>query len=226
MKKEEATTKEIITAPPILNGKLIQAEGLDLWYLHQFLTKKQADKLFDTLEDELEYFTGDLAKVKIFGKWRDIPREQVAFGDPGMVYRFSSLSVPALPWPSALKDLRDDVSSVLGQDYNFVLVNRYRNGLDHMGEHRDDEGELDEGAGIVSISLGQVRDFVLRHRDVKFKKRRMDSVKIPLGHGSLLHMRSPTNTFWYHALPPRKKALGVRINLTFRKVIPEKMSKK
>lgn len=105
-------------------------------------------------------------------------------------------------------------------------IRRYRNGNDHMGEHRDDEGELDQEAGIVSISLGQVRDFVFKHRDVKFKKRRVDPIKIPLGHGSLLHMKPPTNEFWYHALPVRKNAPGVRINLTFRKVLPEKMVRK
>lgn len=35
-------------------------------------------------------------------------------------------------------------------------MSRYRNGNDHIGEHRDDESELDVEAGIASVSLGQV----------------------------------------------------------------------
>lgn len=43
-------------------------------------------------------------------------------------------------------------------------------------------------------------------------------VKIDLQHGSLLLMNTPTNAYWYHSIPVRKSAPGVRINLTFRKL--------
>ena len=33
-------------------------------------------ELFDLLEEEVEYLTGDLAKVKVFGKVYNIPRKQ------------------------------------------------------------------------------------------------------------------------------------------------------
>lgn len=43
------------------------------------------------------------------------------------------------------------------------------------------------------------------------------SVKVELQHGSLLMMNPPTNKIWYHSLPVKKSAVGVRINMTFRK---------
>ncbi len=48
-----------------------------------------------------------------------------------------------------------------------VFVDRYNDGNDKMGEHKDDEKELDPQAPIASLSFGQARDFVLRHQDRK-----------------------------------------------------------
>lgn len=47
------------------------------------------------------------------------------------------------------------------------LFMRYRNGNDHMGEHRDNEPELDPKFPIASISFGQARQFVLKHKDAR-----------------------------------------------------------
>ena len=90
-----------------------------------------------------------------------------------------------------------------------------------MGEHRDDEKDLVHGYPIASLSLGQARDFIFKHTDSRGKnaKRCIDPVKIELQHGSLLMMKHPTNTYWYHALPPRKRLPNVRINMTFRKMV-------
>ena len=109
-----------------------------------------------------------------------------------------------------------------GEAFNFVLVNRYKDGSDHIGEHRDDERDLCRGAAIASLSFGQARDFVFRHREARgTSARRKDirPVKIELGHGSLLVMKQPTNREWYHSLPVRKGASSPRINLTFRRMV-------
>lgn len=99
------------------------------------------------------------------------------------------------------------------------LFDRYKDGEDYMGEHRDDEKDLDPSAPIASLSLGRTRDFVFRHSSVKHKKNQLsntDNIKIELRPGSLLLMNYPTNKHWYHSLPKRKNRLGVRINMTFR----------
>lgn len=102
-----------------------------------------------------------------------------------------------------------------------LLSTRYKDGQDHMGEHRDDEKELDPLCPIASVSLGAARDFIFRHRDARGKQscRQIEPVKLELAPGSLLLMNAPTNTFWYHSLPVRKKVLLPRINLTFRRIL-------
>ena len=90
-----------------------------------------------------------------------------------------------------------------------------------MGFHKDDEKDLDTKSSIASLSFGQARDFVFKHEDNKKKagSKNIDDVTLTLEPGSLLMMKYPTNRYWYHALPKRKRVLGVRINLTFRSMV-------
>ncbi|XP_013199446.1 DNA oxidative demethylase ALKBH2 [Amyelois transitella] len=206
-----------------ITWKKIKKNGLDLDYA-VVIPRQIASELFQELEDTLEYFTGDLNIIKVFGKAYNIPRKHVAYGDPGVTYTYSGITVPALPWPEPVLALREFLVDLKGLKYNFVLVNRYKNGRDHMGEHRDNEPELDPDYPIASISLGQERDFVLKHKDSRRpgqQKVFIPPVKILLEHGSILLMNPPTNEIWYHSLPLRKSVHGPRINLTFRKIRPK-----
>lgn len=54
----------------------IAAEALDLDYTIVF-PRALANELLKRLEDELEYFTGNLTRIKVYGKWHPIPRQQV-----------------------------------------------------------------------------------------------------------------------------------------------------
>ncbi|XP_043968830.1 DNA oxidative demethylase ALKBH2 [Gambusia affinis] len=197
----------------------IEAEGLDCDYALLFL-KEEADNLFRQLEEEVVYSTGEEAKVQVFGKVYNIPRKQATYGNAGLTYTYSGVRRLASPWTPTLEYIRNAVTDATGQKFNFVLINRYKDGQDHMGEHRDDEKELDPSCPIASVSLGAARDFVFRHRDARGKRssRQIHPVKLELAHGSLLLMNPPTNTFWYHSLPVRKKVLSPRINLTFRRI--------
>lgn len=199
----------------------IRAEGLDCDYTLLF-GKAEADEIFRELEKEVEYFTGDLARVQVFGKWHVVPRKQATYGDAGLTYTFSGLTLSPRPWIPVLQRVQARVSAVTGQTFNFVLVNRYKDGCDHIGEHRDDERELAPGSSIASVSFGACRDFLFRHRESRGKApvRKVATVRLQLAHGSLLMMNPPTNTYWYHSLPIRKKVLAPRVNLTFRKILP------
>ena len=172
------------------------------------------------LEEDLpQYLEASRNEVKIMGRVCKIPRKQAAFGDEGLSYNFSGVSVPAMPWTPLLKQLRDAVADTLGEQFNFVLVNRYKDGSDHIGEHRDDEKDLVSQSSIASLSFGQERDFVFKHKDSRgraAKRKDIDVVRLSLQHGSLLVIKHPTNTYWYHSLPPRKGLHRARVNLTFR----------
>ncbi|XP_078237963.1 DNA oxidative demethylase ALKBH2 [Pogona vitticeps] len=200
--------------------KQIRAEGLNCDYKILF-GKAEADRLFQELEKEVEYFDGQLTKLHIFGKWHNIPRKQVTYGDPGLTYTYSGVTFSPKPWIPVLDCIRDRLRLATGHAFNFVLINRYKDGRDHMGEHRDDEKELAPRSPIASVSFGAPRDFVFRHGASRGRNpsRRLGPVKLLLEHGSLLMMNFPTNRDWYHSLPTRRKVLAPRINLTFRKVV-------
>lgn len=199
----------------------IMKEDLNL-QLTQLYSQEDADTLLKLCEQELVYNEGDLAMIKLFGKRIQIPRKQVAHGNTGLTYTFSGNTIPAREWTPLLLKIRDQISAATGYQFNFVLINRYKDGHDYMGEHKDDEKDLFPGFPIASLSLGQPRDFVFRHQDSRGKdcKRKIAPVSLKLEHGMLLLMKHPTNSFWYHSLPRRTRALGVRVNLTFRKMQP------
>ncbi|XP_006015209.1 DNA oxidative demethylase ALKBH2 [Alligator sinensis] len=198
----------------------VQAEGLSCDYRILF-GRAEADEILQQLEKEVEYFEGDLAKVQVFGKWHIVPRKQVTYGDPELTYTYSGVTFSPKPWIPILHWIRDRVTLATGHTFNFVLINRYKDGRDHMGEHRDDERELVPQSPIASVSFGACRDFFFRHGASRGKNatRHIEPVKLQLAHGSLLMMNYPTNLYWYHSLPTRKKVLAPRINLTFRKVM-------
>lgn len=196
--------------------------GLNVDYYPKFFSKVDSDALLKQLEAELRsYYEFSRNEVKVFGKVHKIPRKQTAFGDSGLSYNFSGTTVLANTWIPLMSGIRACVESVVGVNFNFVLVNRYGNGNDHMGEHRDDESDLIKGAPIASVTFGQARDFVFKHKDSRGKKATRKDIRpvtVCLEHGSLLIMKHPTNSEWYHSLPVRKKAHGIRVNLTFRQM--------
>ncbi|XP_008847183.1 DNA oxidative demethylase ALKBH2 [Nannospalax galili] len=206
-----------------LSWRHIRSKGLSCDYTVLF-GKAEADEIFRELEEEVEYFTGALARVQVFGKWHSVPRKQATYGDTGLTYTFSGLTLTPKPWIPVLERVRDCISGVTGQTFNFVLINRYKDGRDHIGEHRDDERELAPGSPIASVSFGACRDFLFRHKSSRGKSHQqtVEVVRLQLAHGSLLMMNHPTNTHWYHSLPIRKKILAPRVNLTFRKILPTK----
>lgn len=199
----------------------LRGENFHCDYFSHFMPRSEADKLLSDCEGSLTYFTGELATVKLYGRSIPIPRKQVAYGDDGLTYTYSGITVPARPWLPFLAAVRQRIEEKTGFKFNFVLINRYKDGQDSMGEHRDDEKDLDLHHPIASLSLGQHRDFIFRHKDArgKNKTRDIDPIKLELEHGSLLMMNPPTNDFWYHSLPRRANQTGVRINMTFRKIL-------
>lgn len=108
---------------PIRSQKIV-AEGLDVDYYEGFLTGAESKALMEYMENNACYLDGPLTQVKVFGQYYPIPRQQVAFGDKNVTYKFSGTVVPALPWPQPLLELKNKICLARGVDYNFVLVNR------------------------------------------------------------------------------------------------------
>lgn len=146
-------------------------------------------------------------KPGIFGYMQ--PRLIASYGDPGVVYRYSGTTNVALPWTATLLEIKQQIEAFYG-NYNYCLANRYRFGADSMGWHADDEPEM--GDVIGSLSLGATRKFRIRHNTTR------ETQTYLLEHGSLLIMAGTMQRFWQHEVPKTKRPVGERINLTFRKI--------
>lgn len=182
-----------------------------LLYISDFLESQRASRLMQQLPDQLHWRQD---QIQIFGRQVAIPRLQAWYGDSGLDYRYSGLTLRALPWPSILLELKQQIEVFSGYRFNAVLANLYRNGRDSVGWHADDEPELGINPVIASLSLGQPRPFQLRHRHDNQRKHQLE-----LASGSLLLMSGALQHHWHHCLPKRPKLHQPRINLTFRRLI-------
>ena len=193
----------MFTMPDLNNGFLVYIDK-------KFYNKKQSDKIYKKLIDEIQYDENSI--IKIMGKEIAIPRKQTAYGDPGMSYSFSGTRVNAKSWLPFLLKIKDDIELQTNEKFNFCLVNYYENGNNYIGYHSDDEKELGKEPSIVSISFGATRKFYFKSKIDK----NLPVKKISLNHGCLCYIMHPTNKYWKHSVPKEPKIDSPRINLTFR----------
>jgi alkylated DNA repair dioxygenase AlkB len=130
-----------------------------------------------------------------------------------VVYGYAGLDHAALPWTPLLQLIREAVEAACGQAFNGVLLNRYRDGQDSMGWHSDDEASLGTNPLIASLNLGAARRFDFRRKGTS-----RIGHSLELGHGSLLVMAGATQHHWQHQIAKTRKASGLRLNLTFRRI--------
>jgi alkylated DNA repair dioxygenase AlkB len=189
----------------------IALQGAELRLATGFLTSDEAAAAFAELRDEIRW---EQHRIRLFGRECAVPRLSCWIGDPGASYRYSGSLFQPHPWTPALQQLRERVEHACDARFDSVLANLYRDGSDGMGWHSDDEAELGAEPLIASLSLGATRRFRLRHRDDP--ARRWEQ---PLETGSLLLMAGATQRNYRHDLPRTRRAVGARINLTFRRVM-------
>jgi alkylated DNA repair dioxygenase AlkB len=181
-------------------------DGGLLLYDEAFLPPHFAESYFVELRDQFAW----KQKPAVFGHMQ--PRLIASSGDEGVTYRYSGLDYTALPWTATLLEIKEKIEAVKGE-YNYCLLNRYRSGSDSMGWHADDEPEMCNVIG--SLSLGATRQFRIRHnitREIKM---------LPVSNGTLIIMAGKMQQFWKHDVPKTKQNVGERINLTFRKIVKE-----
>ena len=155
--------------------------------------------------------------IFVWGKNHPQPRLVAWYGDRGTDYTYSGVTLTPLPWTELLLNIKGRVETVAATGFNSVLLNYYRDNRDSMGFHSDDEPELGERPVIASLSLGEERTFVLKHRANKFAK----PVRLRLASGSLLLMKGETQRYWKHGIAKESRLCGPRINLTFRRIVSQ-----
>ena len=205
-----------MTQPDLFNDlqlqsvELIEIDDGDILWIKRFLPKADADALLQTLQTEIPWRQDS---IRIAGKDTPIPRLQAWYGDPGMTYTYSGLKLDPLPWTPTLATLKQRIEDYSDCHFNSLLANLYRTEQDSVGWHADDEPELGQNPAIASLSLGDTRDFQLKHHQHTDKK-----LTLPLQHGDLLIMKGALQHHWLHQIPKSKTPCGPRINLTFRRI--------
>jgi len=152
--------------------------------------------------------------VVVWAKEYRQPRLTAWYGDRGCDYSYSGITLAPLPWTDLLLDVKKRVETAATASFNSVLVNYYRDNRDSMGFHSDDEPELGARPVIASLSLGEERTLILKHKTNEFAK----PVRLRLASGSLLLMKGETQRYWKHGIAKESRPCGPRVNLTFRQI--------
>lgn len=179
-------------------------------YYGKIISHEEASRYFDMLYTYIEWRNDEAI---IFGKKIITKRKVAWYGDASFSYTYSNTTKYALPWTRELLELKKMIEKETGEVFNSCLLNLYHNGEEGMAWHSDGETDLKKDGAIASFSLGAERKFAFKH------KTSGEKVELFLEHGSLLVMKDITQTYWLHRLPPSKRIMSPRVNLTFRMIV-------
>ena len=188
-------------------------------YFRKIFSDSRTQHYYDLFEKSLVYNSDIDSQITIYGKQMYIPRKQVAYGEPNIAYHFSGATVKTNDWNKddvickAIFGIKTQVELLTNTKFNYVLINRYKDGNDSIGFHSDDEKDLDLDSPIVGITFGAERDFILKSNTGNKRH------TLRLHNGSMIIMHSPTNKYWKHSVPKRASVKAPRISLTFRKMV-------
>ncbi|HEV2262662.1 MAG TPA: alpha-ketoglutarate-dependent dioxygenase AlkB [Candidatus Rubrimentiphilum sp.] len=113
--------------------------------------------------------------------------------------------------PAELANLQDRVEKFLGERFNTVSLQYYRDHNDSVAWHSDHTEELIENATVAIVSLGAARDMLIRS-----KARPRRTIARTLEPGSLFVMGGRAQDFWEHHIPKLRQPLGPRISVALR----------
>ena len=191
------------------NHNLLPYDGT-VNYFGQVFDLPLADHYYEVLMHSIEWKNDE---AFVMGKHIITKRKVAWYGDESYPYTYSNTTKVALPWTTALLELKKVVEEKTDSIYNSCLLNLYNNGSEGMAYHSDDEKTLAKHSPIASLSFGAERRFLFKHKQTK------ETITTHLSHGSLLVMKDETQVNWLHRLPTTTKILKPRINLTFRQMV-------
>lgn len=171
------------------------AEG-GVFYRPGIVAPAVAARWFNALRDGVDW---QAMRRPMYDRVVDVPRLVASY----------RLDAPALPEP--LAEIAACVRAALGQPFNTVGLNCYRDGNDSVAPHNDKLETLVPGRPIALLSLGATRRMTVR---AKVPPR--TPIHIDLEPGSLLVMSHDSQRHYDHGIPKSRIAVPARISLAFR----------
>lgn len=206
----------IIQALPSLPIALKYA-GAIIRYNASFFPTDVADRFFQELLAFDQFATHE---INPYTK-KDIARKTLQFGDPNVrVYKYSTASAKSVrPWrhTSCLQEMKNAIYLATGVKPNMCLINFYTPDA-QLSYHSDDENDMVAESTVASVSLGTVRRFKMREKQLNADTPHVEGANMwtwMLAHGSLLTMEGKCQTVLEHSVP-KMSCEGIRINCTFR----------
>lgn len=178
-----------------------------------FLNYYKCDIFNDFIEKSVEEIKDELLHkppIKMYGKIVHQQRDIGFFSNTSIGYYYSGQLAKSKPLPPNLLKLMEMINEGFNTKYNGVLVNRYVDGNNYIGDHSDDEKHLDP-CGVVAISHGAVRKFRIKDKITGKKIIDIDTIS-----NSIIHMGGDFQKDFTHGIPVEKKVKGVRYSFTFR----------
>lgn len=150
--------------------------------------------------------------IQLFGKTVLQPRLSRFYSDSGVSYVYSRQEFVGQRWTQELIELNEKIQEQTPHKFNSALASYYRDGIDSMGLHADNEPELGRNPTIASMNYGASRKMVFRKNATKEK------IELVLNHGDLLIMSGALQHNWKHEIPKQRKIVEPRLNITFRQI--------
>lgn len=176
-----------------------------------------SDSLIKNLTAECETLPFSAKDFVMYGKKHKTPRKTCSlhFGEEKMTYTYSGIKEETEKATDSFQELKKKVdtytSSKEGEEFNFALINHYKDGSNYISPHSDNEKCIVKHSTIASVSFGSERKFTLK------RKRDKKKVEVNLKNGSLLLMMGKTQEKWTHQINKSKKITKERYNITFRR---------
>jgi alkylated DNA repair dioxygenase AlkB len=170
--------------------------------------------LLEICISNIEPLLEERPELILYGKVCKQQRYVAFFSDESIGYTYSRKLMPSKPMSHSMRELLREINTMLGTDYNGILVNKYMDGNDYISAHSDSENGLDQ-VGVVAISYGSERIFRIRSKEDKQIVHEENTT-----HSSIILMGgSEFQKLYTHEIPKQTKIKEPRISITFRKHI-------
>ncbi len=179
-------------------------------------SKDECVSMMTRLGDDIDWHR---ETIKVYGKECRQNRTTAQYGEDGCSYSYSGTKHTGTGCiPEVLRYIQKigakrliNLEAISDNNFNYFLLNRYKDGSENIGEHSDDEKGL--SGPIVSFSFGASRFFDIR------KKKDKSKLRLNVHSGDCIVMSGNMQRYYKHGIPIQRKILEERFSVTLREII-------